>query len=303
MSEKQNKRNRTNQAVLAKQLLAAQEYMTVRESNPMYQYQELLQSILNYGQQREDRTGVGTVSLFAPAQMRFNLNKGFPLVGVKKVSLKNVAAELLWMLSGSTNTKDLKAILPSCKIWDAWADKDGDLGKIYGYQWRKADGIDQVAKLIAGIKGDPFSRRHIVNSWNVRDLPEMALTPCHNEFQCYVSKANDGGVNYLSLRVGVRSNDFFIGTPYNIAQYALLTHLIARATGLRVGELVYIATGDAHIYLAHLEQVKTLLQRTPPAMPKLIIKTDNTDIDGYNLNDFALDGYTHLGELKGEIAV
>jgi thymidylate synthase len=193
--------------------------------------------------------------------------------------------------------------LPSCKIWDAWADSDGDLGKIYGYQWRKADGIDQVAKLIAGIKSDPFSRRHIVNAWNVKDLPEMALTPCHNEFQCYVSKANDGGANYLSLRISQRSADAFIGICYNIPSYALLTHLIARATGLRVGELVYIITGDAHIYLNHIEQVKTLLQRTPPAMPKLIIKTDNIDIDGYKLSDFALENYTHLGELKGEIAV
>ena len=205
MSQKKQKQSRQDYATLAKkakQFDDAQIYLAMRASNQMYQYNELLQSILHYGSERTDRTGVGTISLFAPAQLRFNLKKGFPLVGIKKVSLKNIVAELLWLLSGSTNIKDLHK--DNCHIWDEWADDNGDLGKIYGYQWRKANGIDQIKNLIEGIKKDPYSRRHIVNAWNVQDLPQMALTPCHHLFQCYVSDAKDGGAAYLSLHMSQR---------------------------------------------------------------------------------------------------
>jgi len=283
----------------AKQYAQFQGYMQAVRENPMLQYNQLLLSIMQYGVQRQDRTGVGTVSLFAPSQLRFNLSKGLPLVGVKKVSFKNIVTELLWIIKGDTNTKFLKD--NKCTIWDEWADENGDLGKIYGYQWRKANGIDQIKNLIQGLKTDPFSRRHIVSAWNVSELKEMALTPCHHLFQCYVTKAKEGK-DLLSLHLSQRSADTFIGLPYNIASYAILTELLARAAGLRAGELI-ISLGDAHIYANHIDQCKEIANRMPPPMPTLKINTENTDIDNYEIADFELVGYTHLGIVKGDVAV
>lgn len=265
-----------------------------------YQYAELLKEILANGKVRKDRTGVGTISTFSPSKLVFDLQQGFPLLSLKKVSLKNIATELIWMLKGDTNIEYLHQ--HNCKIWDDWADGEGNLGKIYGHQWRNLAGNDQMQTLVDNIKNDPFSRRLIVNAWNASELKEMSLTPCHCFFQCYVDEGK------LDLSVMLRAADFFIGTPYNIAQYALLTHILARATGLRVGRLIVNFVGDAHIYLNHLKQVEELLSRCNDKtmyddMPTLVINTENTVFDKYEPNDFKVIGYDPLPAIHAPIAV
>lgn len=265
-----------------------------------FQYARLLKEILYSGnKERQDRTGVGTISVFSPQRLEFDLRDGFPIVSLKKVSIKNIATELIWMLNGDTNTAFLHQ--HNCKIWDDWADSEGNLGKIYGHQWRNLEGNDQMQNLINGIKNDPFSRRHIVNAWNANELGQMSLTPCHAFFQCYV----DNG--YLDLVMYQRSWDTFLGASYNIAQYALLNHIIARATGLQPRRLI-INAGDAHIYLNHKEQVKELLSRCDfdtmyGKMPTLVIDTDNTTFDKYEPKHFKLVGYEPLPPIHAPIAV
>lgn len=277
--------------------------------NPMYQYNRLLKAILAKGEEREDRTGVGTKSIFAPNALTFDLQAGFPLVSIKKTSLKMIAIELLWMLSGSTNIATLKE--QGCNIWNAWADENGDLGAIYGKQWRatKADAennphyyIDQISELIEGLKHNPSSRRHVVSAWNVSQLKQMRLHPCHFCFQCYVENVGKDNAK-LNLSVVLRSSDAFLGLPYNIAQYALLTHILARAANLQVGTLRVIFSGDVHLYSNHIEQATQIVARVPKSMPNLVILTENTHFDGYKAEDFALEGYEHWGVVKGDVAV
>ena len=264
-----------------------------------YQYAELLKEILANGKVRNDRTGVGTISTFSPSKLVFDLQQGFPLLSLKKVSLKNIATELIWMLKGDTNTAYLHQ--HGCKIWDEWADADGNLGKIYGHQWRNLKGNDQIQSLIHNIKNDPFSRRLIVNAWNASDLKEMRLTPCHCFFQCYVDSGK------LHLKLVQRSWDVFLGAPYNIASYALLMHILARETGLFVGRLI-IEAGDAHIYKNHLPQVEELLSRCNSytqfqPMPALVFNTENTQFDKYAPTDFSLVGYNPLPAIPAPVAI
>jgi len=264
-----------------------------------YQYAELLDQILTHGKERADRTGVGTISLFSPQRLEFNLQNGFPLLSLKKVSIKNIATELLWFLRGDTNTAYLHQ--HGCKIWDDWADENGDLGKIYGFQWRRLAGNDQIKSLIHNIKNDPFSRRLIVSAWNAEQLKDMNLTPCHCFFQCYVDSGK------LDLKLVQRSWDVFLGAPYNIASYALLMHILARETGLFVGRLI-IEAGDAHIYKNHVSQVRELLERCNSHTqfrpdPTLLIATENTAFDGYEPTDFKLIGYNPLPPISAPVAV
>ena len=268
----------------------------------MKQYHDLLQHVLTNGKQKSDRTGTGTRSVFG-AQMRFNLNDGFPLVTTKKVHFKSIVAELLWFLSGSTNVKDLQAM--GCKIWDEWADPiTGDLGPIYSKQWRSweccSDGdegksIDQIVRVIRSVKTSPDSRRHIVSAWNVADIDEMALAPCHALFQFDVT---DGK---LSCQLYQRSADLFLGVPFNIASYALLTHMVARQCNLKIGDFIWTG-GDCHIYDNHTEQVMLQLTRQPMELPHLVLpRADN--IFDYKPEDFLLIGYNPHPAIKGEVAV
>jgi len=266
----------------------------------MNQYQDLLRQIRTYGKMRGDRTKTGTLSLFAPAPMRFDLRDGFPALTTKKLHFKSVVAELLWFLRGEPSVQFLHD--NKVTIWDEWTSETGDVGRVYGVQWRRwrvlfAGKIDQIKNLITNLKEDPESRRHLVSAWNVGELDLMALPPCHFGFQCYVQ---DGR---LSLNFFMRSADMFLGVPFNIASYALLTHLLARAAGLEVGELVCTITGDAHLYLNHLEQAETLLSREPYAPPTLQIATPQIDIDGYKVEDFSLEDYQHHPTIKAPIAV
>src|SRR3990170_33934 len=246
----------------------------------MQQYLGLLRHILVNGIHKTDRTGTGTQSCFG-YQMRFDLQKGFPLVTTKKVHLKSIIYELLWFLKGETNIAYLKE--HGVKIWDEWADENGDLGPVYGKQWRSWEGkdgkvIDQVSDLIAQIKKNPDSRRLIISAWNVADLPEMALMPCHNMFQFYTAPSNSpGGRRTLSCQLYQRSADVFLGVPFNIASYALLTMMIAQVCDLEVGEFIH-TFGDAHIYSNHLEQVELQLTRKPKALPKMILNPAIKDI-------------------------
>lgn len=258
------------------------------------QYEGLLQKVLIFGKPKSDRTGTGTRSLFG-AQMRWDLNQGFPLVTTKKIHFKSVVAELLWILSGSTNVKDLQAM--GCTIWDEWARPDGDLGPVYGKQWRAWHGhIDQVANLIEGLKKDPSGRRHIISAWNVADLPHMALSPCHALVQFDVT---DGR---LSCQMYQRSCDMFLGVPFNIASYALLTHMLAQQCNLQVGDFVWTG-GDCHIYDNHLEQVQTQLARQPFAYPSLHIRRKPESIFDYTYEDFEVQGYEHHPAIKAPVAV
>lgn len=275
----------------------------------MKQYLKLLQYVLDNGRQKTDRTGTGTRSVFG-AQMRFDLSKGFPLVTTKKVHFKSIVAELLWFLSGSTNVKDLQAM--GCKIWDEWADKDGDLGPVYGKQWRswgvcgietgigphlKYPKIDQITQVIHSIKTNPDSRRHIVSAWNVADIPDMALAPCHALFQFDVT---DGK---LSCQLYQRSADLFLGVPFNIASYALLTHMVAMECSLEVGDFIWTG-GDCHIYNNHAEQVSLQLSRSPMPLCDLLITTRQpASIFDYQPEDFLLIGYNPHGAIKGAVAV
>ena len=264
----------------------------------MRQYLELLDHVLKSGTRKSDRTGTGTISVFG-YQMRFNLEDGFPLMTTKKLHLKSILHELLWFISGDTNIKYLKD--NGVKIWDEWADKDGNLGPVYGCQWRSwptDDGrkIDQLANVIRSIKESPDSRRHIVNAWNVGEIDKMALPPCHILFQFYVA---DGK---LSCQLYQRSCDIFLGVPFNIASYALLTLMAAQATALRPGEFIH-TLGDAHIYLNHIEQVKLQLTREPLRLPKMTINSSVTDITKFRYEDFTLSDYYAHPNIKGDISV
>lgn len=259
-------------------------------------YEDLLDHVYCLGVDRSDRTGVGTRGVFG-YQMRFDLSDGFPLVTTKKVHFKSIVAELLWMLSGSTNVKDLQAM--GCTIWDEWAREDGSLGPVYGAQWRSWQGpaghIDQIANLIDGIKRDPNGRRHIVSAWNVGELDKMALPPCHAFFQFHVA---DGR---LSCQLYQRSADLFLGVPFNIASYALLTHLVAMHCGLEVGDFIWTG-GDCHIYLNHLEQVHEQLCRDPFPAPTIHIEPRASIFD-HKPEDFIIENYFHHPAIKAPVAV
>jgi thymidylate synthase len=264
----------------------------------MKQYLELLDHVLKNGTKKSDRTGTGTISVFG-YQMRFNLEEGFPLLTTKKLHLKSILHELLWFISGDTNIKYLKN--NDVKIWDEWADENGNLGLVYGYQWRSwpaADGrkIDQLSNVINSIKTTPDSRRHIVNAWNVGEIEKMALPPCHILFQFYVASGK------LSCQLYQRSCDIFIGVPFNIASYALLTLMVAQATSLKPGEFIH-TLGDAHIYLNHIEQVKLQLTREPYKLPMMTLNPDVTDITKFRYEDFALSDYVAHPHIKGDISV
>jgi thymidylate synthase len=264
----------------------------------MKTYLDLMRHILNTGTLKEDRTGTGTLSIFG-AQMRFNLAEGFPLLTTKKLHLKSIIHELLWFLQGSTNVKPLQE--KGVSIWNEWADENGELGPVYGKQWRSwacADGtiIDQIANVIEQIKTNPHSRRLIVNSWNVADVDKMALPPCHTLFQFYVSEGK------LSCQLYQRSGDFFLGVPFNIASYALLTHMVAHVTGLKVGDFVH-TLGDAHLYTNHREQAQLQLSRTPCALPILTIRDRGQSVFDFEYDDFIIDHYTPAPAIKAPIAV
>jgi len=264
----------------------------------MKQYLDLLDHVLNHGVKKEDRTGTGTISTFG-YQMRFNLEDGFPLLTTKKLHLKSIVYELLWFLNGDTNIKYLNE--HKVRIWDEWANENGDLGNIYGYQWRSwpapnGESIDQISQIIDSIKNNPNSRRHIVSAWNVADLENMALPPCHILFQFYVA---DGK---LSLQLYQRSADIFLGVPFNIASYAMLLKMVAQATGLKPFEFIH-TLGDAHIYLNHIEQVKLQLTREPRKLPNLKINPDKKNIFDFEFDDFVLENYDPHPHIKGAISV
>src|ERR1019366_6595005 len=255
----------------------------------MEQYLHLLQKIINEGADKRDRTGTGTRSLFG-YQMRFDLQKGFPLVTTKKLHLKSIIYELLWFLRGDTNIKYLKE--NGVRIWDEWAGENGDLGPVYGKQWRSwegADGkiIDQVSQLIHQLKTNPDSRRMIISAWNVADLPEMNLMPCHCMFQFYTSLTEDGERRKLSCQLYQRSADVFLGVPFNIASYALLTMMIAQVCDMELGDFVH-TFGDVHLYSNHVEQAKLQLSRDLRALPKMVINPDVKDIFSFKYEDFIL---------------
>ena len=270
----------------------------------MQQYLDLLRHILDKGAHKTDRTGTGTQSVFG-YQMRFDLQEGFPLVTTKKVHLKSIIYELLWFLKGDTNISYLKE--NGVKIWDEWADADGNLGPVYGKQWRSwetKDGkvIDQISDLIAQIKKNPDSRRLIVSAWNVGELSEMALMPCHNMFQFYVAPAVAGGKGRLSCQLYQRSADVFLGVPFNIASYALLTMMIAQVCDLEPGEFIH-SFGDVHIYSNHVEQVKLQLSRTPFPLPQIKINPDVKDIFSFQFEDFILENYQSHPAIKAPVAI
>lgn len=264
----------------------------------MKQYLDLMRHVMAHGTKKEDRTGTGTVSVFG-YQMRFDLSEGFPVVTTKKLHLKSIIHELLWFLKGDTNIRYLKD--NGVSIWDEWADADGNLGPVYGYQWRNwptPDGrhIDQIAQVIQQLKTNPDSRRMIVSAWNVADVDTMALPPCHAFFQFYVA---DGK---LSCQLYQRSADIFLGVPFNIASYALLTMMMAQVTGLKLGDFVH-TLGDAHLYLNHLEQAQLQLAREPHPLPHMRINPAVTDLFDFTYDDFELVGYEHHPHIKAPVAV
>jgi thymidylate synthase len=264
----------------------------------MKQYHDLLRFVRDHGVRREDRTGVGTLGVFG-YQMRFDLADGFPLVTTKKLHLKSIVHELLWFLSGSTNIRYLKE--NGVSIWDEWANADGDLGPVYGKQWRSwaaQDGrtIDQIAQLVERLKSDTYSRRHIVSAWNPADIGEMALPPCHCLYQFHVAEGR------LSCQLYQRSADVFLGVPFNIASYALLTLMVAQVTGYRPGEFIH-SFGDAHLYLNHLDQADEQLRREPRPLPRMIINPDVRSIFDFVYEDFRLEGYTPHPHIKAPVAV
>ena len=264
----------------------------------MRQYHDLMETVLKKGVEKRDRTGTGTISVFGH-QMRFDLSEGFPMVTTKKLFLKAIVYELLWFLNGDTNIKYLKD--HGVSIWDEWADAKGELGPVYGHQWRSwPDGhggtIDQISNLIADIKKNPDSRRLIVTAWNPADVPKMALPPCHCLFQFYVANGK------LSCQLYQRSADIFLGVPFNIASYALLTMMVAQVTGLKAGEFIH-SFGDAHLYLNHLDQAREQLSRKPYPLPKMTINPAVKDIFGFQYEDFKLENYQAHPHIKAEVAV
>ena len=264
----------------------------------MKQYLDLLQRVLDEGVQKEDRTGTGTISVFGH-QSRFNMSDGFPVLTTKKLHLRSIIHELLWFLNGDTNIKYLND--NGVRIWNEWADEDGDLGHIYGYQWRSwpdytGGHIDQISEVVETLKSNPDSRRIIGSSWNLADMGNMNLPPCHAFFQFYVA---DGK---LSLQLYQRSADIFLGVPFNIASYALLLKMMAQVTGLEEGDFVH-TFGDAHIYLNHLDQVKLQLTREPRALPQMKINPDVKDIFAFRAEDFELVNYDAHPHIKGEVSI
>jgi len=262
------------------------------------QYHELLTRILDDGVEKGDRTGTGTLSVFGH-QMRFDLGVGFPVVTTKKVHLRSVVAELLWFLRGSTNVGWLQE--RGVTIWDEWADDDGDLGPIYGYQWRSwptpnGEHVDQIERVVTSIRDNPDSRRHIVSAWNVADVDDMALPPCHTMFQFYVA---DGR---LSCQLYQRSADVFLGVPFNIASYALLTHMVAQVCDLGVGDFVH-TLGDAHLYLNHIEQARLQLEREPRSLPTLRLNSDRRALDEFDIGDVEILAYDPHPAIRAPIAV
>lgn len=264
----------------------------------MQQYLELLDRVLYKGVKREDRTGTGTLSVFGH-QMRFDLSRGFPALTTKKLHLKSIIHELLWFLSGDTNIRYLKE--NGVSIWDDWADENGDLGPVYGRQWRSwqtptGQHIDQITQLIGQLKNNPDSRRHIVTAWNPSDVDDMALPPCHCLFQFYVANGK------LSCQLYQRSADIFLGVPFNIASYALLTQMLAQVCDLQVGDFVH-TLGDAHLYLNHIDQARLQLQRRPGVLPSLQINPDVKDIFAFTFDDFELLDYQAQAHIAAPIAV
>ena len=264
----------------------------------MKQYLELLDRILTEGVKKEDRTGTGTVSIFGN-QMRFNLEEGFPLLTTKKLHLKSIIYELLWFLRGDTNIKYLKE--HGVSIWDEWADENGELGPVYGHQWRSwpdenGGTIDQIENVVNQIKNNPDSRRMIVSAWNVAEVERMALPPCHTMFQFYVANGR------LSLQLYQRSADTFLGVPFNIASYALLLQMMAQVTGLKAGDFIH-TTGDTHLYLNHIEQARLQLTRTPRPLPRMVINPDVKDIFDFKYEDFQLEGYDPWPHIKAAVSV
>ena len=264
----------------------------------MKTYLELMGNVLENGTKKIDRTGVGTLSIFG-AQMRFNLQDGFPLLTTKKVHLKSIIHELLWFLKGDTNIQYLKD--NSVKIWDEWADGNGNLGPVYGHQWRSWEGqngekIDQINNVIENIKNNPNSRRLIVSSWNVSEIPKMALPPCHAFFQFYVANQK------LSCQLYQRSADLFLGVPFNIASYSLLCMMIAKVCNLQLGDFVH-ALGDTHLYLNHLEQAKLQLTRTPKVLPTMKIRGEQKNINQFCFDDFELLNYNPEPHIKASVAI
>ncbi len=264
----------------------------------MKQYLDLLQRIVNEGTRKEDRTGTGTLSVFGH-QMRFNLEEGFPLLTTKKLHLKSIIHELLWFLKGDTNVKYLQE--NGVRIWNEWADENGELGPVYGHQWRSwpnynGGHVDQIQDIVNALKNNPDSRRMIVSAWNVAEVDQMALPPCHCLFQFYVANGK------LSLQLYQRSADTFLGVPFNIASYALLTMMMAQVSGLKPGDFIH-TTGDTHLYLNHLEQAKEQLKRTPRTLPRMVINPNVTSIFDFKYDDFTLEGYNPLPHIKAEVSV
>ena len=264
----------------------------------MKQYLDLLQRIVNEGTRKEDRTGTGTLSVFGH-QMRFNLEEGFPLLTTKKLHLKSIIHELLWFLKGDTNVKYLQE--NGVRIWNEWADENGELGPVYGHQWRSwpnynGGHVDQMQDIVNALKNNPDSRRMIVSAWNVAEVDQMALPPCHCLFQFYVANSK------LSLQLYQRSADTFLGVPFNIASYALLTMMMAQVSGLKPGDFIH-TTGDTHLYLNHLEQAKEQLKRTPRTLPRMVINPNVTSIFDFKYDDFTLEGYDPLPHIKAEVSV
>lgn len=263
----------------------------------MKQYHDLMRHVIAHGKHKDDRTGTGTVSVFG-YQMRFNLEEGFPLLTTKKLHLKSIIHELLWFLKGETNISYLKE--NGVRIWDEWADAEGNLGPIYGAQWRSWQGkdktVDQISELIAQIKKNPDSRRLMINAWNVAEIENMALPPCHVLFQFYVAEGK------LSCQLYQRSADIFLGVPFNIASYALLTLMVAQVCDLKPGEFIH-TLGDAHLYLNHLEQANLQLSRDLRPLPKMMINKDVKDIFLFKFSDFELTGYEPHPHIKGVVAV